>query len=102
MPQTKKTPLAQRNHRDYSHRMSPNILIRDVHPDVHSVLTARAATAGQSLQEYLLGLVSDVAQRPTLEEILAQSETETPPLPSVSSEAIVGWIREGREERNRV
>jgi len=61
--------------------MSPNILIRDVHPDVHSVLTARAAAAGQSLQEYLLGLVSDVAQRPTLEEILAQSETETPPTP---------------------
>jgi len=101
MPEPDKTTLAQRNHRDYSHNMSPNILIRDVHPDVHSVLTDRAAAAGQSLQEYLLGLVTDSARRPTLEEILAQSETEMPELPAVTSEDIVGWIREGREERNR-
>ncbi|MEO1064491.1 MAG: hypothetical protein AAFZ07_23985 [Actinomycetota bacterium] len=48
----------------------PSIQVKDVPDDVHAVLRRRAATAGQSLQEYLLGLLTDEASTPTLDEVL--------------------------------
>lgn len=36
----------------------PNILIRNVPPEVHARLSAAAKENGQSLQQYLLGLIS--------------------------------------------
>jgi antitoxin FitA len=48
----------------------PSIQVKDVPDDVHAVLRRRAAIAGQSLQEYLLALLTEEAGRPTLEEIL--------------------------------
>ena len=48
----------------------PSVQIKDVPADVHSVLRQRAAAAGQSLQEYLLGRLVDEARRPTLDELL--------------------------------
>ncbi len=47
----------------------PSIQVKDVPDDVHAVLRRRAAAAGQSLQEYLLALLSDQAQTPTLTEV---------------------------------
>jgi hypothetical protein len=41
---------------------------------VHSVLRQRAAAAGQSLQEYLLGRLVAEARRPTLDELLGRAE----------------------------
>ncbi len=48
--------------------------IKDVPADVHSVLRQRAAAAGQSLQEYLLGRLVAEARRPTLDELLGRAE----------------------------
>jgi hypothetical protein len=48
----------------------PSVQIKDVPPDVHTVLRRRAAAAGQSLQEYLLGRLVEDARRPTLDELL--------------------------------
>jgi hypothetical protein len=48
----------------------PSVQIKDVPEDVHAVLRRRAAAAGQSLQEYLLGRLVDEASRPTLDEVL--------------------------------
>jgi plasmid stability protein len=48
----------------------PSIQVKDVPDDVHAVLRRRAAVAGQSLQEYLLGLLTDQAETPTLDEVL--------------------------------
>ena len=43
-------------------------------PDnVHAVLRRQAALRGQSLQEYLLALLSDQAFDPTLDEVLASA-----------------------------
>ncbi|HEX2058614.1 MAG TPA: hypothetical protein VHI71_09610 [Actinomycetota bacterium] len=50
-----------------------NIQIRNVPDRTHSVLRRRAADAGMSLQEYLLGLVREWADRPTVEEVLARA-----------------------------
>ncbi|MFI5037093.1 MAG: hypothetical protein ACHP93_01280 [Solirubrobacterales bacterium] len=51
----------------------PSVQIKDVPADVHAVLRARAAAAGQSLQEYLLGRLVEDARHPTLEEILGRA-----------------------------
>ena len=47
----------------------PTIQIKDVPDDVHAVLRRRAATAGQSLQEFLLGRLNEEAAMPTLDEL---------------------------------
>lgn len=44
--------------------------MKDVPADIHATLRRRAAAAGQSLQEYLLGRLIADAQSPTLDEVL--------------------------------
>jgi antitoxin FitA len=48
----------------------PSIQVKDVPDDVHTTLRRRAASAGQSLQEYLLGQLVEDARTPTLDELL--------------------------------
>jgi hypothetical protein len=48
----------------------PSIQIKGVPDDVHATLRRRAAAAGMSLQEYLLGRLVEDAHMPTLEEVL--------------------------------
>ncbi|HME03970.1 MAG TPA: hypothetical protein VKG38_13190 [Solirubrobacteraceae bacterium] len=51
----------------------PSVQIKDVPDDVHAVLRQRAAAAGQSLQEYLLGRLVADARRPSLDEVLSRA-----------------------------
>ncbi|KHK97172.1 hypothetical protein LK09_12990 [Microbacterium mangrovi] len=44
--------------------------IRDVPPDVHRTLKARAAASGRSLSEYALTVLQQDARTPTLDELL--------------------------------
>lgn len=48
----------------------PSIQVKDVPETVHATLRRRAATAGQSLQEYLLAQLTLEAGTPTLDEVL--------------------------------
>ena len=48
----------------------PNVLIRDLPPEVHASLQRRAQAAGQSLQQYLTTELSRVAQSPTIAEVI--------------------------------
>jgi hypothetical protein len=48
----------------------PSVQIKNVPPDVHKVLRQRAASAGQSLQEYLLAELKRQAGEETLDEVL--------------------------------
>lgn len=50
--------------------MSVMIQIRNVPDALHRRLKMRAATAGMSLSDYLLQEVRDIAERPTLEEMI--------------------------------
>ena len=50
----------------------PNVLVRDVPDDVHSQLQRRADDRGQSLQQYLAGELRRLAERPTMDEVLAR------------------------------
>jgi plasmid stability protein len=77
------------------------IQIRNVPPDVHRTLRTRAAAAGQSLQEYLLDEVMDLAGTRDFLEILAEVDAERDAHPErfagVSTELIAEIIREDRD-----
>ena len=79
------------------------IQIRDVPDDVHRTLRTRAAAAGQSLQEYLLEELTDLAGTRDLLDILAEvraEQAEHPErFPTVSAEEIVEIIRQDRDSR---
>jgi hypothetical protein len=55
----------------------PSIQVKDVPADVHATLRRRAASAGMSLQEYLLGRLVEDAHTPTLEELLDDAGRRT-------------------------
>ncbi|MEZ5210055.1 MULTISPECIES: FitA-like ribbon-helix-helix domain-containing protein [unclassified Gordonia (in: high G+C Gram-positive bacteria)] len=48
------------------------ITIRNVPDEVRNELAARAARGGQSLQEYMLKQVSDLAARPSMADLIAE------------------------------
>jgi plasmid stability protein len=49
--------------------MSKMIQLRNVPDALYRSLKARAATAGMSLSDYLLGEIKEMAERPTLAEL---------------------------------
>lgn len=49
------------------------ITIRDVPDKVRDELAARAARAGQSLQEYLRGVLVATADKPTTQDVIARA-----------------------------
>lgn len=50
----------------------PNVQIRGVPADVHGRVKAQAAQAGQSLNEFLLARIGDIARVPTVPELAAR------------------------------
>lgn len=75
----------------------PNVLIRDLDPTVHAVLSARAQAHGQSLQQYLTSELVRLAARPTLAEMLEELEQRPPQ--QIPRDAILKAIRDGRRDR---
>jgi plasmid stability protein len=72
------------------------IQIRNVPDRLHRQLKARAAMAGKSLSEFLLQEIRDLADRPTLEELLLRLAERDPVTPR---EAPVDAVRAVRAER---
>jgi plasmid stability protein len=72
-----------------------NVQVRGVPDDVHRRLKSQAALSGQSLNEYLLARMSDIARLPTVPE-LAERIRERAPYEGPSSAAL---IREDRDRR---
>lgn len=77
----------------YRHGMA-NVQIRGVPDDVHRRLKAQAALAGQSLNEYLLARVGQLARLPTIPE-LAERVRSRAAYEGPSTAALI------REERDR-
>jgi len=75
----------------------PSIQIKDVPDEAHAVLRHRAASARQSLQEYLRGRLIDEASTPTLEEILDRAGGRAGG--SVPFSAAVDALQEDRARR---
>jgi antitoxin FitA len=76
--------------------MGVMIQIRNVPEDVHRRLKSRAALAGMSLSDYLLSEVQQIAERPTLEEMLERLRGDPP---SALSESAADIIRAERDSR---
>lgn len=74
-----------------------NVLIRNLDPQVHSVLSARAEARGQSLQQYLTAALTQMASQPTLTEVLADLAQREPQ--HIPREAIAKAIDDGRHRR---
>jgi len=74
--------------------MSVMVQIRNVPDALHRRLKARAALAGMSLSDYLLGELRQVAERPTLEELRARLHSRSETAPSVPPAEVV---RAGRD-----
>lgn len=101
MTKAKTLVLAKRKHQHYGESMSPNVLVRNVPPEIHATLIRRAEGEGKSLQEYVLSLLKESAGKPTMAEVMAEIEANLAanPMLSMSTDEIVATIREGREER---
>lgn len=55
--------------------MSVAVTVRGVPDDVRDELAARAARAGQSLQEYLRAMLIDTATRPSAADVIARARS---------------------------
>lgn len=62
----------------YSVNMAMTIQLRNVPNVLHRKLNARAGLAGMSLSDYLLAQVREIAERPTLEEMVARLRQHEP------------------------
>lgn len=79
--------------------MNKMIQIRNVPPQIHRELKARAARAGMSLSDYLLDEAKRIVERPTLEEMLERLKTRPRVNLSVSTADIIRAERD-RDDRN--
>lgn len=73
----------------------PNVQIRAVPEDVHRRLRSQAALAGQSLNEFLLARLNEIAAVPTVPELAERIRSRTP-YTGPSSATV---IREARDRR---
>ena len=73
------------------------VQIRDVPEDVHRTLKARSAATGMSLSEYVRGLLSRSASRPTPAELSARIRARGAAVLDQPSEDAVRAIRDHGE-----
>ena len=76
--------------------MSKMVQIRSVPDDIHRSLRMKALKAGTSLSEFLLAEITQVANRPSIEEVLARIARRRPPSVQIDSARLVRGMREGR------
>jgi len=55
----------------------PTIQVKGVPNEVHAALRRRAGAKGQSLQEYVLAVLSEDARTPTLDELFKEIDHHT-------------------------
>ncbi|MHB1594296.1 MAG: hypothetical protein ACYCO9_18605 [Streptosporangiaceae bacterium] len=76
------------------------IQIRDVPEPVRDELARKAAAAGQSMQAYLLGELSKLAQRPSMAEIVRRAQARAKATGSaVTMDDAVAVVRAARDRR---
>lgn len=76
--------------------MSSMIQVRNVPEALHRSLKARAATAGMSLSDYLLGELREIAERPTLAEFRERLHTRRPVRAALDTAALLHEERAAR------
>ncbi|MEO8095656.1 MAG: hypothetical protein ABI632_12115 [Pseudolysinimonas sp.] len=73
-----------------------SITIRDVPQETRDELAARAARAGQSLQEFLSLTLQQIAEKPDINLALAEIRTRARTFPHVTTQEILDAIAADR------
>jgi hypothetical protein len=76
--------------------MTVMIQIRNVPAELHRRLKSRAALAGMSLSDYLLGEIREAADRPTLDELRTRLASRAAITPLVAPAEAIRSERDGR------
>ena len=76
--------------------MSKMIQLRNVPDALHRSLKARAAMAGMSLSDYLVGEIREIAARPTLAELRERLHQREPVAVELDAARLVRGEREAR------
>jgi antitoxin FitA len=79
---------------DSMHSMA-NIQVRGVPDDVHRSLKSQAAFAGQSLNDFLLARITEMARLPTIPELAGRIRQREP----YEGPSVAELIREDRDSR---
>jgi len=79
--------------------MPKMIQLRNVPDALHRSLKARAALAGMSLSDYLLGEIKEIAARPTLAELRERLHQRKPVAAELDTARLVREERDAHEER---
>jgi plasmid stability protein len=77
--------------------MKKMIQIRNVPAHVHRALKVRAAQAGLSLSDYLLGELGRIVEKPTLDELWNRIAAREPADPGESAAAAIRAERDAAE-----
>ncbi len=76
--------------------MQRSIQVRHVPETVHRTLRVRATQAGMTLSDFLLAELTRIAERPTLDDVLARIRARAQERPRTSSARAVRQERDGR------
>lgn len=76
--------------------MSKMIQLRNVPDALHRILKARAAMAGMSLSDYLIGEIKEIAEKPTLAEFRERLHKRKPVSDRIDTALLVREEREAR------
>lgn len=76
--------------------MSKMIQLRNVPDALHRILKARAAMAGMSLSDYLIGEIKEIAEKPTLAEFRERLHKRKPVSAQINTALLVREEREAR------
>jgi antitoxin FitA len=80
----------------YACHMSKMIQLRNVPDTLHRILKARAAMAGMSLSDYLLGEIKEIAERPTLADLRVRLHKREPVAMELDTARLLQEEREAR------
>lgn len=80
--------------------MPKMIQIRNVPDDLHRKLKARATHEGMTLSDYLLSEVEQIAEKPTLRELMERLRQREPVELDEPPEAVIRRMRDAEDPRD--
>jgi len=80
--------------------MAKMIQIRNVPDDLHRTLKVRAAQAGMTLSDYLLSEIEQIAEKPTLRELMERLEHDEPVELDEPPDVTIRRFRDADDPRN--
>lgn len=80
--------------------MSKMIQIRNVPDDLHRKLKVRAAREGMTLSDYLLSEIEQVAEKPTLQEMVERLRRREPVVLDEQPEVTIRRLRDADDPRD--